>query len=62
MSDIDEDAVPKVVEKKEPEKPKDEVPSSVPQMDEYSAMLAYTQDIKQSAGIQDSYTSGMDED
>jgi len=28
----------------------------LPELDDYSAMLAYTQDVKESAGVTDSYT------
>lgn len=30
---------------------------SIPVMDDYAAMLTYTQSVKENAGVQDSYTS-----
>ena len=51
--------VPKVVEQPEKKKVKPAAPkklNKLPEMDEYSAMLMYTQSVKQNAGVHDSYT------
>ena len=45
----------KEAKKKEPVKK--EVPKSVAQLDEYSSILAYTQDVKANAGVTDSFTA-----
>ena len=33
----------------------------MPELDDYSAMLAYTQDVKENAGVTDSYTEEKSE-
>lgn len=48
--------------KKKANEQKKEAPKSVAQLDEYSSILAYTQDVKANAGVTDSYTEKKTED